>query len=87
MIVVDASVIVKWFVPEVGTVQAKALLATGDELVTPELACVEVASALIRRGIRRELAGTDVESALGAWFRALADGQVFLLPEGHHEHH
>jgi predicted nucleic acid-binding protein len=80
MIVVDASVIVKWLVPEVGTVPAKALLAAGDELIAPELARIEVASALIRRGIRRELAGADVESTLGAWFRALADGQVFLLP-------
>jgi predicted nucleic acid-binding protein len=80
MIVVDASVIVKWFVPEVGTDPAKALLTAGDELIAPELARIEVASALIRRGIRRELAGDDVESTLRAWFRALADGQVFLLP-------
>jgi predicted nucleic acid-binding protein len=80
MIVVDASVIVKWFIPEVGAAPAKALLATADELIAPELARIEVASALIRKGIRRELAGADVESALGAWFRALADGQVFLLP-------
>jgi predicted nucleic acid-binding protein len=80
MIVVDASVIVKWFIPEVGAVPAKALLAAGDELIAPELARIEVASALIRRAIRRELAGADVESALSAWFRALADGQVFLLP-------
>jgi predicted nucleic acid-binding protein len=80
MIVVDASVIVKWFIPEVGAAPAKALLATADELIAPELARIEVASALIRKGIRRELAGADVASALGAWFRAVADGQVFLLP-------
>lgn len=80
MIVVDASVIVKWFIPEAGTDPAKALLATADELIAPELARIEVASALVRKGIRRELAGADVESALDAWFRALVDGQVFLLP-------
>jgi predicted nucleic acid-binding protein len=80
MIVVDASVIVKWFIPEVGAVPAKALLAAGDELMAPELARIEVASALIRKGISQQLAGADVESALRAWFRALADGQVFLLP-------
>lgn len=80
MIVVDASVIVKWFIPEVGAVPAKALLATTDELIAPELARIEVASAFIRKGIRQELAGADVETALRAWFRALADGQVFLLP-------
>ena len=80
MIVVDASVIVKWFIPEVGADPAKALLATSDELIAPELARIEVASAMIRKALRRELASTDVESALGAWFRALADGQVVLLP-------
>jgi predicted nucleic acid-binding protein len=80
MIVVDASVIVKWFIPEVGAVPAKALLATTDELIAPELARIEVASALIRKGIRQELAGADVEIALRAWLRALTDGQVLLLP-------
>jgi predicted nucleic acid-binding protein len=44
----------------------------------PELARVEVASALIRKGIRQELTGADVENTLSAWFRALADGQIFL---------
>jgi predicted nucleic acid-binding protein len=80
MIVVDASVIVKWFIPEVGDVPAKALLATADELIAPELARIEVASALVRKGIRQELAGTDVENTLRAWFRALSEGQIFLLP-------
>jgi predicted nucleic acid-binding protein len=80
MIVVDASVIVKWFIPEVGADRAKALLVTGDELIAPELARIEVASAMVRKGLREELASADVESTLRAWFRALADGQVFLLP-------
>jgi predicted nucleic acid-binding protein len=80
MIVVDVSVIVKWFIPEVGAVPAKALLSAADELIAPELARIEVASALIRKGLREELTGTDVESTLRAWFRAVSDGQVFLLP-------
>lgn len=80
MIVVDASVIVKWFIPEVDAAPAKALLSAADELIAPELARIEVASALIRKGLRQELTGVDVESTLRAWFRALADGQIFLLP-------
>jgi predicted nucleic acid-binding protein len=80
MIVVDASVIVKWFIPEVGAVPAKALLGSGDELIAPELARIEVASALIRKGLREELTGADVESTLRAWFRAISEGQIFLLP-------
>jgi predicted nucleic acid-binding protein len=80
MIVVDASVIVKWFIPEVGAVPAKALLAAGDELIAPEQARIEVASALIRKGLRDELTGADVETTLRAWFRALSEGQIFLMP-------
>ena len=80
MIVVDASVIVKWFIPEVGAAPAKALLATANELIAPELARIEVASALIRKGLRRDLVGPDVEDALRAWLRAIANGQIFLLP-------
>ena len=80
MIVVDASVIVKWFVPEVGDAAAKALLSTADELVAPELARVEVASALIRKAIRQATRRRGCGSTLRAWFRALADGQIVLLP-------
>jgi len=81
MIVVDASVIVKWFVPEVGDAGAKALLSAADELVAPELARVEVTSALIRKAIRGQLSGADAGNTLRAWFRALAAGQIFLLPD------
>jgi predicted nucleic acid-binding protein len=80
MIVVDASVIVKWFIPEVGDAPAKALLATADALVAPELARIEVASALVRKGLRQELARADVERTLRAWFGVLAGGQIVLLP-------
>jgi predicted nucleic acid-binding protein len=79
MIVVDASVIVKWFVPEVGSAAARALLSAADEVIAPELARVEVASALIRKAIRGQLSGADAGKTLRAWFGALADGQIFLL--------
>lgn len=80
MIVVDASVVVKWFVPEVGDAPAKALLAAADALVAPELARVEVASALIRKGLRQELVGADVQRILRAWFGMLLEAQIVLLP-------
>lgn len=82
MIVVDASVVVKWFVPEAGDAAAKALLTTADALVAPELVRIEVASALVRKGLRRELSVPDAERALGAWLQVVADGQVVLLPNG-----
>ena len=80
MIVVDPSVIVKWFIPEVGSAPARALLGKADELMAPELARIEVAAALVREALRQELTGAEVEDTLGAWFRALADGQIFLMP-------
>ena len=80
MIVVDASVIEKRSIPEVGAAPAKALLSAADELIAPGLARAEVAPALIRNGIRQELTGAAVENMLSAWFRALADGQIFISP-------
>ena len=48
MIVVDASVAVKWFVPEPGTEQAEALLASDEPRAAPEHISVEVGQALLR---------------------------------------
>ena len=81
MIVVDASVIVKWFVPEVGDAAAKALLSGADELLAPELARVEVTSALIRKANRGQLSRADAGHTIRAWFGALAASQIFLLPD------
>jgi predicted nucleic acid-binding protein len=80
MIVVDASVIVRWFIPEAGTTPAKALLAAGDELIAPELARVEVASASIRKGLREEFTGADVEGTLRTWFRLGGWSDYFCCP-------
>jgi predicted nucleic acid-binding protein len=42
--VVDASVAVKWFVEEEGSVEAAALLARTDDLVAPDLLVAEVSN-------------------------------------------
>jgi len=49
MIVVDASVAVKWFFPEAGTAEAQQVLASGDRLAAPALIRVEVAAAIARK--------------------------------------
>ena len=51
MIVLDASVIVKWFGPEVGDAAAKALLGASDALIAPELARVEGGAQFVRLGV------------------------------------
>lgn len=48
MIVVDASVAVKWFVPEPGSAEADALIASGLSRAAPEHIAVEVGQALLR---------------------------------------
>lgn len=52
-LVVDASVVAKWFVKEDLSEQAEALMGRGDLLFAPELLLVELANALwkkVRRG-------------------------------------
>jgi predicted nucleic acid-binding protein len=79
MIVVDASVVVKWFAPEPGNAAAKALV--GRELVAPALVRVEVASALVKKGMLGELSAADLKGALDLWFGGLAEGQIALIPD------
>ena len=81
MIVVDASVAVKWFLPESDSDQATALLASGRKLFAPELVRVEVASAITRRVRLGELAVPYALAACTAWRQALAAGVVTLTPD------
>lgn len=48
-VVIDASVAVKWFVPEERTDEADALSNSGLELIAPDLLGVEVANALRKK--------------------------------------
>jgi predicted nucleic acid-binding protein len=48
-LVVDASVVVKWFVEEEGQAEAIAILERGDECFAPDLVLVEVAGALDKK--------------------------------------
>ena len=49
MLVVDASVALKWMLDELGDQQARALVETGEPLIAPELIIAEVANAAWRR--------------------------------------
>ena len=80
MIVVDASVAVKWYLPEADYEQAAALLRGSDKIAAPELARVEVTSAITRRVRLGELSASLAVAACAAWHRALASGVVTLSP-------
>jgi predicted nucleic acid-binding protein len=54
-VVVDASIAVKWFVPEELSAAARRLLAAEYELLAPDLLWAELGNALWKKHRRREL--------------------------------
>jgi predicted nucleic acid-binding protein len=68
-VVVDASVAIKWFVPEVHSGAARHLLRDGIALLAPDLIWAEVANALWRKWRDRELAAEHVEGILNDFRR------------------
>lgn len=63
--VVDASVAVKWVVPEGLSDNADRILASEEELLAPDLLLVEAANALWKKVRRHELSPGEADRALG----------------------
>jgi predicted nucleic acid-binding protein len=63
-VVVDASVAIKWFVPEVHAEAARRLLREGTTLWAPDLIWAEVANALWRKWREKELSAEAVQEIL-----------------------
>lgn len=57
--VVDASVVVKWFVPEIHSDAARRLLAVPHEYVAPDLLFAEAANTIWKKIRRKELTAED----------------------------
>jgi predicted nucleic acid-binding protein len=57
--VVDASVVVKWYVPEPGSEAASELMRSGATLLAPDHVLAEVGNVLWKKVRRRELAAED----------------------------
>ena len=81
MIVVDASVAVKWFFPEAGAEEAQKVLACAERLAAPALIRVEVAAAIAGKARFNEIHDEDAEAAASLWFRALDNGVIALFPD------
>jgi predicted nucleic acid-binding protein len=54
-LVIDASVAIKWFLPEVHSINAVSLLNAGCELLAPDLIFAECGNVLWKRWLRKEL--------------------------------
>jgi predicted nucleic acid-binding protein len=63
-VVVDASVAVKWVIPEVLSDRADALRGRADRLLAPDLLLPEAANALWKKLIRREITAREAAQAL-----------------------
>lgn len=80
-IVVDASVAVRWVVPERGSAAAAALLDEPRTWLAPRLLITEVASALRRKVAGRELTAPVAIGALAAIVDAVRDGVIRLADD------
>lgn len=67
--VLDASVALKWFVPEIHADAARRLLREGVTLLAPDLIWAEVANALWRKWREKESAAEAVEGILNDFRR------------------
>lgn len=63
-VVVDASIAVKWVIPEVLSDRADALRGQADHLLAPDLLLAEAANALWKKLIRREITAREAAQAL-----------------------
>jgi predicted nucleic acid-binding protein len=54
-LVIDASVVIKWFIPEVHSDAARRLLARSHDFVAPDLLFAEAANTIWKKTQRREL--------------------------------
>jgi predicted nucleic acid-binding protein len=80
MIVVDASVAVKWLVSERDEDAAEELLKSEMEVAGPLLLRVEVTAAVARKARYREIPEAEAAAAIDLW-AAILRGDIALFPE------
>ena len=78
IIVVDASVAVKWVIPEVLSDQAESLRGRADRLLAPDLLLPEAANALWKKLTRGEITAREAAQAIDLLMQSGLD----LRPSG-----
>ena len=74
--VVDASVAVKWVIPETLSAQADRVRDGADDILAPDLLLVEVANALWRKTAAREISAREADIAFDLVRRSGVDLHV-----------
>ncbi len=81
MIVVDASVAVKWLVSEKDEEAAEALLRTEAQVAGPAFLRIEVTAAIARKARFGEIHLAQAEAAIELWRSLLGRGDIDLIAE------
>jgi predicted nucleic acid-binding protein len=76
--VVDASIVVKWFVPEIYSEAAIRFLNGNDELIAPDVVFTEAGNALWKKVMRAEILPTSAKEII----QNLIVSPVKLYPSG-----
>lgn len=79
--ILDASVVVKMVVTEVGTAESLAVMEGPTRWLAPRLMVIEVASALRQKTIGGALSAVNAAAALSACLDAVADGVIGLADD------
>ena len=83
MMIVDASVVLKWFVPEAGSREAIALQSGPHNLAAPSLIRMEVAGGICRatRGKAPRLSKAVAGQLNGRWLTLLEQRVLEIVPD------
>jgi predicted nucleic acid-binding protein len=83
MIIVDASVAMKWFLPEAGSREAIALQSGPHNLAAPLLIRMEVAGAICRatRGNDPRLNEAEADRLFSRWFSVVEQRILEIVPD------
>lgn len=79
--ILDASVVVKLVVTEVGTAESLAIIERPTRWLAPRLMVIEVASALRQKTVAEALSAVNAAAALSACLDAVADGVIGLADD------
>jgi predicted nucleic acid-binding protein len=82
MIIVDASVALKWFLPEAGSREAIALQSGPHSLAAPSLIRMEVAGAICRaaRGNAPRLSKEEADQLCSRWLNLVDNRLLEIVP-------
>jgi len=72
-VVIDASVVIKWFIPEAGSDAASRLLASEDRFAAPDLLFAEIANTIWKKVQRGQLTRAESQRLVSDFERIAVD--------------